>query len=669
MFAVTAFSAKAQDFSATVSWDVPGSIQVLKGSSPSYSTPVEIEADATSFTVTEKADYIFMPAEDYFIDAATMDDQAQNLTKDWATGTMYFKLAAQYSSSKFNEKTVVLTIKKYEIVGEFTLDIQNGAASTTFQLQDSKGNTTATITPEDGVNTFSIRNVDAKLYFKASGYPAPAFYLATNNGEAIEQQTNGSYLTDITPGAEIKLALKDPASIKNCTVKFVFTNDNADCINTIRDWSLGAFIQDKLSASNWETVVESGTKLAINIKEDYTLNSITTDPAVEFVKPADTQIVSGTQFIISDDTVITIDATSISYEDKTATIYTNNAAGLIFTSEYGLEESDLTLTEVAEKEADTVTFEKVGFTIPVATTEYTLSGISGKTNRFFFAVKPGFYLAGGAFANMEKTEGDADDYYKLNGAASASVDNCPLFLEVRKIGYTTPAVLYFQGTEGSSARVLSSTSEGENASYEGQTSTLAEGYSQIMFDPEYNTAFSVRVYTTSSTDKYYVYVDGVAATASSESDMVFEGLKLGENSVVKTFIAKTAPATHTLNFTVEDDAAATLTYDKYVTISEFPASIKNVGDVEYTFVPAEGTKIFVNGEELAAPYTFTAAKGDNEIKIVGPTSGVDSIASEDGKYTVITLTGIVVLKDVEASAIANLPKGIYIINGKKVAVK
>ena len=48
------FSASAQDFSTTVTWATPGSIEVIKGGNPTLSTAekMTLGPDQTSFTVT-----------------------------------------------------------------------------------------------------------------------------------------------------------------------------------------------------------------------------------------------------------------------------------------------------------------------------------------------------------------------------------------------------------------------------------------------------------------------------------------------------------------------------------------------------------------------------------------------------------------------------------------
>ena len=49
-------------------------------------------------------------------------------------------------------------------------------------------------------------------------------------------------------------------------------------------------------------------------------------------------------------------------------------------------------------------------------------------------------------------------------------------------------------------------------------------------------------------------------------------------------------------------------------------------------------------------------------------SGVEAVAA-DGRYVVTSLSGIVVLDTTNAADLDNLPRGIYIIGGKKVIVK
>ena len=67
--------------------------------------------------------------------------------------------------------------------------------------------------------------------------------------------------------------------------------------------------------------------------------------------------------------------------------------------------------------------------------------------------------------------------------------------------------------------------------------------------------------------------------------------------------------------------------------------------------------------------TFTVDYSSEEIPD-GPTGGVSGIeADANGNYIIYNLNGVNVANTGDASAISNLNKGIYIINGKKVIVK
>ncbi len=50
-------------------------------------------------------------------------------------------------------------------------------------------------------------------------------------------------------------------------------------------------------------------------------------------------------------------------------------------------------------------------------------------------------------------------------------------------------------------------------------------------------------------------------------------------------------------------------------------------------------------------------------------TGIEGIVAEDGLYTVVSLQGVVLMKDVEADALDTLPAGLYIINGQKIYLR
>ncbi|MGM9704725.1 MAG: hypothetical protein ACI3YB_01875 [Prevotella sp.] len=83
-----------------------------------------------------------------------------------------------------------------------------------------------------------------------------------------------------------------------------------------------------------------------------------------------------------------------------------------------------------------------------------------------------------------------------------------------------------------------------------------------------------------------------------------------------------------------------------------------------------------NGKYMLQVYQSTffldGCQSSPEIKAyftVDHTLGIGGItADENGKYTVVTLSGVVVLRNGDADQLHNLPDGLYIVNGKKVAL-
>lgn len=79
------------------------------------------------------------------------------------------------------------------------------------------------------------------------------------------------------------------------------------------------------------------------------------------------------------------------------------------------------------------------------------------------------------------------------------------------------------------------------------------------------------------------------------------------------------------------------------------------------------------GQVIGTGPTVTLYKGANgavfTIKVTGVDAGVESIATEDGKFNVYSISGSKVYSGNDASVVNALTPGIYIVNGKKILVK
>ena len=106
-----------------------------------------------------------------------------------------------------------------------------------------------------------------------------------------------------------------------------------------------------------------------------------------------------------------------------------------------------------------------------------------------------------------------------------------------------------------------------------------------------------------------------------------------------------------------------------------PTSVAHVGidyafepDQKYYLVVAEGT--FGDEEWEMEDFLTGHANAAMKVEIDTTGAGVENVlAGNDVKVDVYNLQGIMLVKDADAEAVKNLPAGLYIIGGQKVAVK
>ena len=597
------FSASAQDFSTTVTWATPGSIEVIKGGNPTLSTAekMTLGPDQTSFTVTsDESAYWFKAAEGYTLEGATPVVNGKAYIMN-LYGIVYFKLDPTFNKWKdLDGKTFTITTGLVEYEGEFTLDINNGADMVTLTMYDSKGDATRTLTPKDGKTTVPLIKGETTMWIKTQSYTA---LYEVKVGDQVVEWKSLRYTVPITNGCTVYIAGVDPATAaQKYSVTFKFTNNNPGCVSSVRNWSTNSFVEN--FANGFE--VTPGTIIQVNRDEsgDYTYNSITANgQASEFNK----------KLTINENTEFVIDATTKVYPAQTATVYVNDIDGLTFNNSiYDANAKEISVTKVADKAANTVTLGS--YTVKVPTTEYTLGNISGKTKNVFFDVKDGYWLKEGVIAHPE----DPQDYY-LAGASAFKVEEAPVYFNVGKIDFNAPVKIYYQGPENVAhlrAKYNSASGEVTTVTYGGArpNETIAQGWSEIMIDPEYDSYFEISMQKEGASANFerFVCLDGQVLTPNSdegEAPGVYQGVVLKKNSVIYIFFQEKAPEAHTLSFLTAGDAKATLT-NGGITVTDFSAPVTGYGDMKDTLTPEAGTKVIVNGQEVAAgKYEFTAVGG------------------------------------------------------------
>lgn len=157
---------------------------------------------------------------------------------------------------------------------------------------------------------------------------------------------------------------------------------------------------------------------------------------------------------------------------------------------------------------------------------------------------------------------------------------------------------------------------------------------------------------------------------------------------VKVTPAENSTVKELKDFTIEFVGAKTAEVNYETGIAVRSTDYKYTGAVDKIEVDNSGENAKVNislkealtnaGTYMLQAYAMTfildGCQMSEEIKVnytVDPNaSGINGIkADANGKYTVFNLAGIVVMRDADAADLRNLPNGLYIVNGRKVALR
>lgn len=198
---------------------------------------------------------------------------------------------------------------------------------------------------------------------------------------------------------------------------------------------------------------------------------------------------------------------------------------------------------------------------------------------------------------------------------------------------------------------------------------LSEGYNSIEFYDGDN-PFS---YQHGHSGAAKVYLDDNEIKYSGFSTKSYDAT-LADGSVLKIFKgASEAPAKHSLTFSGSAVDDVTVVTDKIKEQTNLSAPVTTFEGTHVAITPKAGKAISVklDGTPLSAgvdgAYSFVA-DGDKDIDI-SSTSGIGSIDGNTAETgNVYNVAGICVLRDANEEAVYTLPAGIYIFNGRKIAV-
>lgn len=636
----------------TLQWDNPGAIEV-RTSLNDASSAIAIDPTATQIELTESRQYYIRPAVGYKLltcDVVSGGTSKFNISNN---GNGQFVSVSQY----YNGYSLKFTTEKMVKAGSITVNVVNGADKITGQLinSQSKLSNNTPVTFKEGEQTIDITNYDNVLYIaKANGVSLQSIYSVKLNGE--EQKSTSAYYPQynvpIASNDKIEIQVYDPDNMpKEYTATFKFANGDDKALTGVYNaTAMAAKFYDQLVKDNWMVKYEGNTRLRLNFNEDYVISAITANGTPLDFEADDTSV----NYTITGDTEFVITAKVREYEAKTALVYITDPEGVTFLQSFDDEAAPLTLTEATP--ANGVTMGK--YAVPDGTKAFTISDINAKTGTIFFNIKDGYFLKLAACANPEyPTEEDANNITYLNAWNS---ENGPFFMDIRKIENTAKAVVAYVG-DANVVRVQSETATGDVVPCEGlPANLLTAGYSTISFDPAYNDHFKARL--VGDTDKQlYVYLDGTACAADDNG--VFQTLKVADGSLLKIFLAASAPENNRVNFTVADGLQADVVYDKIKTHADLSQPLVSRGATLVEITPKQPCTVKVAGTELKADdngvYAFTTsalitrvelsapAAKPLEVKSTSPAEGAEVKSFSSATVSLAMPNGNFVLADAE----------------------
>ncbi len=656
-----AISAAAQNYSVTVKWDNPGAMIIGCGTISNF-VAVELAPDQTSFTITEKTEYVFLPAKGYIFISVDKDGTAVNIGNNAERGSFFY--IGGYDSN--NGKTFNVSTEKLVYDKHITIEVLNGADYMLAKLEngnDAKKSTNTVLSLVNGKQQIALSQYDNMLTInRNANFSGKSFYSVSRDGQTIESDSKFYpyySVKNLEDGQTVTIAVRDPSvAVETCTVTIDI--NEPECLVSIRDWQHSSWIKPEDLTKDWKLEIEKGQALSFNFNEDYNIESFMANNA-----PVDFDSESGSaKVIINEDTKFSITATAKTYTDVPVAVYLNIEDAVVFTDSYDENATVYELGQGEELTEDVVLATKPAQVIKEGTAKKYTFTVPGKNPKFFWTVKDGFYAEKAYLCNP-----DDPSYYFANGAVTAT--EAPLWLDIRRIENTARAVVYYEGPENTAVLTATDKTGTHNQAFEGQTSSLVPGYNEIMFDPDYHSIFKTRKIDGDSDDMLFVYNNGKRVNELSDTPGVFN-TTLTDSASLKIFVARRAPAAAEINFIYDGNVSAEIITDKICRQSR-PDQIKGIGSTHVAITPANGTYIKIDNEYVTVPengvFEFTAGKEPVNVILTATASVAGIPATPDDRYTVVSLSGMVLLKNATADKLAKLARGIYIINGTKVILK
>lgn len=644
----TAAGTMAQDTSSvTMQWDTPGALTVYKGR-----TLLDVPANATTYNC--EFDY------DDFATLRIFASNGYELTSckytEGSNAVDVKKSAGGYYSIGVNElngKTINITTSKIIPDSKLTLQIENGANKLS-ELMFVNTNTSYT-TFQDGTQVYDFKasseqdvTIEAKL--------GTSIYSVKLNGgtDRVQDSGNGRFFTikNIADGdvLTIRVFETDPVDATK-TVTLNYSEKAAGAVRNI----LNMTTLEILDFNTGSFQVDEGEVVKIIFDDEFDVTSATVDGQNYYNAES-----HAAQFTVTGDCTVNITASPKQYGVQTATLFLTepNAFDIWAGTRINGERIQLGEGTVVNEEIKLFANEKdADYIVPAGTAYRYDIQFSSKYDCINYYVNEGFWLrtARGADARVDVINPISDKVIYLIGEAIAN----------------DAAMTVFVAGEAGHAQLRSGRLNGCD-----KRQMLDNGYQNIEFDSEYENPFTVAYLGVQKS--FSAYLNGAVLTAT---DGNFADITIADGDILKIFVDTAVPAKKNVTVTVDDDMTAELYYDRTGHHQDLSVPHTNFVGSELCLVTDKTAEVSLDGVILTADkqnlekqgsvknddgktsYTFTITS-DHALKVSKAGTGVADINTETAlSDTIYDINGVPF-----GNSMDKLPKGIYIVNGKKVVI-
>lgn len=457
--------------------------------------------------------------------------------------------------------------------------------------------------------------------YSSKGGSYPIYKVEIGGTEAAPTGTIYNIALPAEGSIDITAAFPD----KDCALTFEYSSDEAKGIITkvTQEKTDG----DVLDITSGAASVKCGSVVYLHA-------DLGTYKLSEFkINDKEATLTASTRMIVTDDTKVYIDARR--YRDYTVKVTVDDPANVI--AAYGKAVSTGTTFELTEGE--------------------NLVTVNENANQLAFADSHTGYITELLY-NGEAVSKNYTDSYPVNAEEGSEI-----VITSKKIERDLKAMVYI--TED-----LSAVSDGRFFSAKLGNGSLVAGYNAVEFG-EIDNPFT---FQHGFMAKAMVYHNGNEVTPSGFTTKSYE-MTLADGDVVKIFAGATSePEKHAITFGGPALDDVSVVADKITPISEFDAPMSVMTGTHIDITPAQGKTVTVKADNepvdagIDGVYRIVA-DADKHIT-VDSTSGISEIdAAEAETGNVYNIAGICVLRNADAAAISSLPAGIYIFNGRKIAIK